>query len=328
MGTCCQCERDTGINEISIDKNAITKDFDYIVTSLNPFYSYNLRIIEEIERRFFLESLPLMDFIDLWLTGFLNCQVKKTFLFCKQDLDKLFNDERVSEIVFLNLLLLTLSSSTNARFKKEYVCYMIINKYCSKDIKNFTLLINSVIDLISICVKISICFVFLFFVFDYEHLDDLKELFAFNDSQSLSNQKTIFNNAQVNNENGAVSSKAKDNDHFTLNNSECKVLNFDRNRPFYSIEVDTEISIYPYSAAVKNLNILCNNLFSIISNIYSVRVHSHFEKYKDYIAGYSLKKLLYRQSDFSKIQEEEIKSIVQDIIEIISVWKLFDLMFR
>lgn len=350
MGNCCTSVENKNF-ELSDDRSFIIRDFDYIISTINPFFSYNLRMIEEVERRFFLENVSLFEFIDIWLTGFLNLQVKKTYIYCKQDLDKLFNDEQVSEIVFLNLLLLILSPSQNSYFKKEYICYLIINKYFSKDIKNFTLLINSVSELISICVKISISFIFVFFIFDTENVDDLKELFISssisinNGGYSISNNLIKHNSSyKLNIDNGAeistidreksfnnltnYNNKFNNEDECFYSKNEVKVLFFDKNKPFFNIESDKEISIFPHSNFIKNMNTLSLHFFKVISMNYGIKTHSSYEKYIDFITGYSLKKLLFKQTDFSKIQEEEIKLIVQDIIDILNVWKLFDLMFK
>lgn len=309
MGNCCQAE-DKSNFDLNFDKDALFKDFDYISSTLNPFYSYNLKMIEDIERRFFLENIPLIDFIDIWLTGFLNAQVKKTYNFCKQDLDNLFTEEGVSDIVFLNLLLLVLSPSHNGYFKKEYICYLIIDNYIAKDSKNFTLLINSVVTLISICVKISVCFIYVFLIFDSDCIEDLKELFEYSTKHN-----------SLTDENGVVDIQKK-----TTMNSISKTLNFDKNKPYFTIDNDIKHSFN--NSTNKNLDTICKVIFHIIGSNYAVKTHSTYDKYIDYISGFCLQKLFFNKADFSNIQEHEIKNIIQDIVEIISAWKLFELIVK
>eukprot|EP00340_Litonotus_pictus_P005823 CAMPEP_0170521476 /NCGR_PEP_ID=MMETSP0209-20121228/6832_1 /TAXON_ID=665100 ORGANISM="Litonotus pictus, Strain P1" /NCGR_SAMPLE_ID=MMETSP0209 /ASSEMBLY_ACC=CAM_ASM_000301 /LENGTH=135 /DNA_ID=CAMNT_0010808363 /DNA_START=614 /DNA_END=1018 /DNA_ORIENTATION=+ len=100
-----------------------------------------------------------------------------------------------------------------------------------------------------------------------------------------------------------------------VKNIEDKILIFDKSEPYFTVETDPQSLIFPMSAFVRNLNTVSRQLFYVFNSNYGLRTHSSFEKYLDCVAGYALKKLLFRKSDFSKIQEEEIKSIVQDIIE-------------
>ena len=78
MGNCNNCcNNNERKDEIITDKVKVTiiKDFNMIVTTLNPFYFYNYSIIEDIEKRFTENELILNDFIDV-------CESLHVVFFC------------------------------------------------------------------------------------------------------------------------------------------------------------------------------------------------------------------------------------------------------
>lgn len=312
MGNCNNCcNNNERKDEIITDKVKVTiiKDFNMIVTTLNPFYFFNYSIIEDIEKRFTENELSLNDFIDVWKGGFLNNQIKYTFQYCSENLKKLFDDEKMISFIFLDIMMLILSPSTSSYRKKEEIVNFIINRKQTED--NYSKLISTVMELVTICVKISFSFIFLFLVFTKNDIDLVKELFEYNIKDNNSN----FPNGEE-----TFTTKIQNNK---------KMLVFNDFKPLFIDRDKDSFNMFNFkNNFVENMEILKENFFKIITFKYKISTHSNYTKYFDYIVAYSMRKLFFNKTNFTDVKDDELKSIIHDIIEILDIWKLFELMFK
>lgn len=310
MGNCnnCNncCNNSDRKDEIITDKVKVTiiKDFNTIVTTLNPFYFYNYSIIEDIEKRFLENDLSFNEFIDVWKGGFLNNQIKYAYLYCLDNLKKLFDDEKMISLIFLDIMMLILSPSSSSYRKKEEIVNFIMNRKQTED--NYAKIISTVTELVTICLKISFSFIFLFFVFSKNEIDQVKELFEYNKSIYPNGEETFTNKVQNK-----------------------KLLIFNELVPLFIERDKDSFNIFNFkNSFIENMEILKDNFFRFIVKKYKITTHSNYTKYFDYITAYSMRKLFFNKSNFTDVKDNELKSIIHDIIEILDIWKLFELIFK
>ena len=196
-------------------------------------------------------------------TDLLRKQIITCYTHSKEDLHSIFDNEKLSEIWFLNLTMFILSYTENTIYKKEQLGNLIVSKFFVKEKKDFPNFILTTKYLIRVCVRIVLNMLLIHLVFNKEEANEkLANLY-------------IYNNT--------ISGCSKD---------ESEVLFFRRLKMFYSD---------------------------------CIKLTFTYEKYNDKIANFALSKFLFEKNTFN-IDQESKSSIVDNLIQIFSARKLFELM--
>lgn len=289
MGNCCK--KDFSNHDFNLDKENIIKEFDEINKSFNPFYYYTLNMIERQEQKFISSGKSIKDYINSEYSYILNSKFKLSYDLCKENLEKLSDNSNVYDILFLNFVFLTLSASSNLYFKKEEICNTILSKYFTKGNDDFMKFIEAIKNISNICIKIMICFIGINLLLNIDDID--------NDYDNL----YIKNNSiQYNNSNFGVDSLIQLSERNGLGKYPFIKINFEN---LHIKFIDCFYSLFP-----------------------NIKIHYPFEKYIDKTVNYALNKLFYRKNIFNEVNSEDIKVIIEDVIDLLSVDNLFLYMLK
>ena len=299
MGNSC-CGRSETKIDFSLETSNLKEEFDDINRAFNPFFYYSLLMIESQEQKFINSGKNLLDFINVEYSYIINSQFKLCYNLCRDDLDKIIDNKNVADIVFYNLVFLTLSNSYNILNKKEEICYTIINKYIiAKGQTDYSMLIESVKCVSSICSKITIIFLLVNFFINLDQIEmDHERIF-------IKGDKIQYSNPYFDSELG-------------LNKNTSEISFFEKrcpsnDSPFIKIGADN----------IHNLFFEC--MFVIYPH---VKVYYPYDKYIDKTVNYALNKLFFRKNIFSDLNKDEIKAIIDDVIDLISCENLFNLLLK
>lgn len=300
MGTSC-CIRSRTDMDLNIEKENLICEIQDLNKVINPYYYWSLPMIELAEQKFVESGKNIQDYINVEFSYILHAQFKSCYSLVKKDLEQLFENKNVADLVFYDLVMLVLSASNNTYDKKELLCLTVVEKYVTTDIKDYSLFIESIKTLISICLKISIVFVYFPILLNIEDVEtELESFFIGKRSVQFRRTATDYTTGDE-----------------TLGFSRDMSEELKRPRTLKSPIIEIHL---------ENLHV---DFVETFNSLYSyVKTHMTFEKFLDKIVNFALDKLLFRKNIFNEVSKEEVKSIIEDVVEVLSCSNLIAYIFK
>lgn len=345
MGNSCCNRNNEDLMDLNINNETIKNIFEEINKSSNPFFYSTLSMIEKAEHKFLNSGKNILNYVNTEYSYIINSQLKLCYKLVKPDLDFLIENKNsiISQNIYYMLVILTLSNSNNCRSKKESICYTIVDKFLKDKITDYSNFIESIKRLASICTYISIIFVMIHLIIDDDNIElDLERLLITkkqlifkkyklsnsSNSQNLNNLELI-NGSEFNEKpNNELSSNAKSKETEITNNYN---NNYEYNNKYndYILENNEYINYNNNNYIIIRCDNLPLDFFNCIREAFPfISVYSSYDKYLDKVVNNALNKLFFRKNIFSELNKEELKTIIDDVVDIISCKNLFNIWIK